>query len=142
IYVREYFPPEYKARMQALVGNLLATYKDSIDGLSWMTPTTKAQAQDKLSKYMTKIGYPDTWRDYSKLEVKAGDAVGNSLRSARFEWNRIAAKAGKPVDRSEWGMTPQTVNAYYNPSLNEIVFPAAILQPPFFDMAADDATNY
>jgi putative endopeptidase len=142
LYVAQYFPPEYKARMQALVGNLLATYKESIDGLTWMTPTTKAQAQDKLSKYMTKIGYPDKWRDYGKLEVKAGDAIGNSQRSARFEWNRIAEKAGKPVDRSEWGMTPQTVNAYYNPSLNEIVFPAAILQPPFFDMAADDATNY
>jgi putative endopeptidase len=142
LYVAQYFPPEHKARMQALVGNLLAAYKESIDGLSWMTPSTKAQAQDKLSKYMTKIGYPDKWRDYGKLEVKAGDAIGNTQRAARFEWNRIAAKAGKPVDRSEWGMTPQAVNAYYNPSLNEIVFPAAILQPPFFDMAADDATNY
>lgn len=142
LYVARYFPPEYKARMQALVGNLLAAYKDSIDGLAWMTPATKAQAQAKLGKYMTKIGYPDQWRDYSKLEVKAGDALGNAQRSARFEWNRIAAKAGKPVDRAEWGMNPQTVNAYYNPSLNEIVFPAAILQPPFFDMAADDATNY
>ncbi|MFO1338662.1 MAG: M13 family metallopeptidase [Burkholderiaceae bacterium] len=142
LYVAQYFPPEYKARMQTLVGNLLATYKESIDGLTWMTPATKAQAQDKLSKYMTKIGYPDQWRDYSKLEVRAGDPLGNSLRSARFEWNRIAVRAGKPVDRAEWGMTPQTVNAYYNPSLNEIVFPAAILQPPFFDMAADDAANY
>ncbi len=142
LYVAQYFPPEYKARMQALVGNLLATYKESIDGLTWMTPATKAQAQDKLAKYMTKIGYPDQWRDYGKLEVRAGDPLGNSLRSARFEWNRIAVRAGKPVDRAEWGMTPQTVNAYYNPSLNEIVFPAAILQPPFFDMAADDATNY
>jgi putative endopeptidase len=142
IYVAQYFPPEYKARMQTLVANLLAAYKDSIDGLTWMTPATKAQAQAKLAKYMTKIGYPDQWRDYSKLDVRAGDALGNAQRSARFEWERIAAKAGKPVDRTEWGMTPQTVNAYYNPSLNEIVFPAAILQPPFFDMAADDATNY
>ncbi|MEK8032259.1 M13 family metallopeptidase [Ideonella sp. DXS29W] len=142
LYVAKHFPPEYKARMQELVNNLLASYKDSIDGLSWMTPATKAQAQAKLSKYMTKIGYPDQWRDYSQLEVRAGDPLGNSQRAARFEWNRIAAKAGKPVDRSEWGMTPQTVNAYYNPSLNEIVFPAAILQPPFFDMAADDAVNY
>jgi putative endopeptidase len=142
LYVARHFPPEHKARMQALVGNLLASYKDSIDGLAWMTPATKAQAQAKLAKYMTKIGYPDKWRDYSALEVRSGDALGNQHRSARFEWNRIAAKAGKPVDRAEWGMTPQTVNAYYNPSLNEIVFPAAILQPPFFDMAADDAVNY
>jgi putative endopeptidase len=142
VYVERYFPPAYKARMQELVKNLLASYGESIDGLSWMTPSTKAQAKDKLSKYMTKIAYPDVWRDYSKLEVKAGDAVGNRARSGRFEWERIAQRAGKPVDRAEWGMTPQTVNAYYNPSLNEIVFPAAILQPPFFDMAADDAVNY
>ncbi|HEX5683497.1 MAG TPA: M13 family metallopeptidase [Ideonella sp.] len=142
LYVAKHFPPEYKARMQELVGNLLASYKESIDGLTWMTPATKAQAQAKLAKYMTKIGYPDQWRDYSKLEVRSGDALGNAQRASRFEWNRIAAKAGKPVDRAEWGMTPQTVNAYYNPSLNEIVFPAAILQPPFFDMAADDAVNY
>ncbi len=142
IYVAQYFPPEYKARMQALVGNLIAAYRESIDGLTWMTPATKAQAQAKLAKYMVKIGYPDQWRDYSRLDVRAGDALGNVMRSARFEWDRIAAKAGKPVDRAEWGMTPQTVNAYYNPTLNEIVFPAAILQPPFFDMAADDAANY
>jgi putative endopeptidase len=142
VYVAKHFPPEYKTRMQALVGNLLAAYKESIDGLTWMTPATKAQAQDKLSKYMTKIGYPDQWRDYSKLDVRAGDALGNAQRSGRFEWERVAAKAGKKVDRAEWGMTPQTVNAYYNPTLNEIVFPAAILQPPFFDMAADDAANY
>jgi len=142
LYVERHFPVAYKARMQTLVGNLLATYRESIDALTWMTPATKAQAQDKLAKYMTKIGYPDQWRDYSRLVVKPGDALGNSARSARFEWERVAAKAGKPVDRSEWGMTPQTVNAYYNPTLNEIVFPAAILQPPFFDMAADDATNY
>lgn len=142
LYVAKHFPPEAKARMQTLVGNLLAAYKDSIDGLAWMTPATKAQAQDKLAKYMTKIGYPDTWRDYSQLEVRAGDALGNAQRSGRFEWQRVAAKVGKPVDRAEWGMTPQTVNAYYNPTLNEIVFPAAILQPPFFDMQADDAVNY
>jgi len=142
LYVAKHFPPAYKARMQELVGNLLASYKESIDGLAWMTPATKAQAQDKLAKYMVKIGYPDVWRDYSKLDVRAGDALGNALRSARFEWERVAAKAGKKVDRAEWGMTPQTVNAYYNPTLNEIVFPAAILQPPFFDMGADDAVNY
>lgn len=142
VYVERHFPPAFKARMQELVANLLASYGESIDGLAWMTAETKAQAKDKLSKYMTKIGYPDTWRDYSKLEVRIGDAVGNRARSGRFEWERIAKRAGKPVDRAEWGMTPQTVNAYYNPSLNEIVFPAAILQPPFFDMGADDAVNY
>ncbi|GAA5176291.1 M13 family metallopeptidase [Niveibacterium umoris] len=142
VYVARHFPPAYKARMQELVANLMKAYGQSIDGLTWMSPTTKLQAKDKLSKYMTKIGYPDTWRDYSKLTVKEGDAFGNRERSGQFEWQRIAAKAGKPVDRGEWGMTPQTVNAYYNPSLNEIVFPAAILQPPFFDMTADDAANY
>ncbi|MBV8604808.1 MAG: M13 family metallopeptidase [Pelomonas sp.] len=142
VYVGRYFPADYKARMQKLVDNLLATYKTSIDGLSWMTPETKAAAQAKLAKYTTKIGYPDKWRDYSKLEVKPGDAVGNRRRAEAFEWARQVARAGKPVDRSEWGMTPQTVNAYYNPLFNEIVFPAAILQPPFFDMAADDAVNY
>jgi len=142
VYVTRYFPAADKARMLELVNNLLASYKESIDKLSWMTPATKAQAQDKLSKYMVKIGYPDVWRDYSKLEVRAGDPVGNSLRAANFEWQRQAAKASKPVDRREWLMTPQTVNAYYNPTLNEIVFPAAILQPPFYNTKADDATNY
>ena len=142
VYVVRHFPPAYKARMQELVQNLLATYGESINGLSWMSAETKAQARDKLSKYMTKIGYPDVWRDYGALDVKAGDAVGNRARSGRFEWLRQAVRVGQPVDRSEWGMTPQTVNAYYNPSLNEIVFPAAILQSPFFDMAADDAINY
>jgi putative endopeptidase len=142
IYVAKHFSPAHKARMQALVNNLLAAYKQSIDGLSWMTPATKAEAQAKLAKYTTKIGYPEQWRDYSRLDVRGSDALGNSLRAGRFEWERRAAKAGRPVDRAEWGMTPQTVNAYYNGSLNEIVFPAAILQPPFFDMSADDAANY
>ena len=142
IYVARHFPAEHKARMQELVKNLLAAYRESIDGLTWMTPATRAQAQEKLSKYATKIGYPDRWRDYSRLQVREGDAFGNDQRAARFDWERTAAKAGKKVDRGEWGMTPQTVNAYYNPSSNEIVFPAAILQPPFFDMAADDAVNY
>ena len=142
LYVALHFTPEHKARMQLLVDNLLAAYQASIEGLHWMSPQTKALAQDKLSKYSIKIGYPDQWRDYSGLTVKPGDAFGNAQRSAIFEWRRLAAKAGKPIDRSEWSMTPQTVNAYYNPSLNEIVFPAAILQPPFFDMAADDAANY
>ncbi|WP_431100455.1 M13 family metallopeptidase [Roseateles noduli] len=142
VYVTRYFPAADKARMVELVNNLLASYKESIDKLSWMTPSTKAQAQDKLSKYMVKIGYPDVWRDYAALEVKAGDAVGNNLRASTFEWKRQAAKASKPVDRREWLMTPQTVNAYYNPTLNEIVFPAAILQPPFYNTKADDAVNY
>ncbi|TXD83242.1 M13 family metallopeptidase [Mitsuaria sp. TWR114] len=142
VYVKRYFPAADKARMLQLVNNLLASYKESIDKLSWMTPATKAQAQDKLSKYMVKIGYPDVWRDYGALEVKAGDPVGNNLRAATFEWKRQAAKASKPVDRREWLMTPQTVNAYYNPTLNEIVFPAAILQPPFYSTKADDAVNY
>jgi len=142
VYVKRYFPAADKARMVQLVDNLLGAYKDSIDKLSWMTPATKAQAQDKLSKYMVKIGYPDVWRDYGALDVKAGDPMGNGLRAATFEWKRQAAKASKPVDRREWLMTPQTVNAYYNPTLNEIVFPAAILQPPFYNTKADDAVNY
>jgi putative endopeptidase len=142
VYVAKHFPPAYKARMQELVANLLAAYRDSIDGLTWMGPQTKLQAKEKLAKYMPKIGYPDKWRDYGRLEVREGDAFGNAIRAGRFDYERVAAKAGHPVDRAEWGMTPQTVNAYYNPSLNEIVFPAAILEPPFFDMAADDAVNY
>ena len=142
VYVARHFPPVYKARMVELVANLMTSYGDSIDGLAWMSPATKTAAKDKLSKYSVKIGYPDVWRDYSKLDVRAADAFGNRARSGRFEWARVAQRAGKPVNRSEWRMTPQTVNAYYNPSMNEIVFPAAILQPPFFDMAADDAVNY
>ena len=142
VYVAKYFPPAYKARMEELVGNLMKTYAKSIDGLTWMSPETKKQAQVKLSKYMTKIGYPDKWRDYSKLEIKAGDPLGNAARAARFEHERQTRRLGQKVDRAEWGMTPQTVNAYYNPSFNEIVFPAAILQPPFFNMEADDAANY
>lgn len=141
-YVARYFPADHKARMQTLVANLLQAYGESIDGLSWMSPTTKVKAREKLAKYTTKIGYPDTWRDYSGLVVKDGDPVGNAERAGLFEHLRVVAKMGKPVDRSEWLMSPQTVNAYYNPAMNEIVFPAAILEPPFFDMAADDAANY
>ena len=142
VYVAQYFPPAYKARMVQLVDNLMKAYAASIDGLTWMSPETKKAAHEKLSKYGIKIGYPDVWRDYSKLQVAAGDPVGNDERAARFEYRRQAVRSGQPVDRTEWGMTPQTVNAYYNPSMNEIVFPAAILQPPFFDMKADDAVNY
>lgn len=142
VYVARHFPPENKARMQLLVSNLLAAYGESIDGLTWMSPPTRQLARDKLSRYVQKIGYPETWRDYSKLEVRDGDAFGNAARAGRFEWERLARKAGQPVDRREWLLTPQNVNAYYNPSLNEVVFPAAILEPPFFDMGADDAVNY
>jgi putative endopeptidase len=142
LYVQRHFPPAYKARMQQLVDNLMAAYRGSIDGLSWMGPETKQRAQAKLARYSTKIGYPEVWRDYSALQVKPGDAFGNRLRAGRFEWERRARQVGGPVDRREWHMTPQTVNAYYNPVANEIVFPAAILEPPFFDMKADDAYNY
>ena len=142
VYVSEYFPPAYKARMVELVDNLMKAYAQSIDGLSWMSPATKVEAHTKLSKYGIKIGYPDHWRDYSALDVKAGDALGNSVRASQFEYHRQVVRNTKPVDRTEWGMTPQTVNAYYDGTKNEIVFPAAILQPPFFDMKADDAANY
>ncbi len=142
VYVQQYFPPAYKARMVELVNNLLKTYSTSIDSLTWMTPTTKAAAHEKLAKYGVKIGYPDVWRDYSQLEVKAGDPIGNDVRASRFEYHRQVVRNGKPVDRTEWDITPQTVNAYYDPTKNEVVFPAAILQPPFFDMKADDAVNY
>ncbi|ATP28567.1 peptidase M13 [Chromobacterium violaceum] len=142
LYVAKYFPPENKRKMEELVGNLMQAYRQSIDGLSWMSPATKEAAQVKLSKYMLKIGYPDHWRDYSGLELKADDLVGNVKRANRFDYQWQLSHLGKPVDRTEWGMTPQTVNAYYNPSQNEIVFPAAILQPPFFNAAADDAANY
>ena len=142
VYVSKYFPPAYKARMVELVDNLLKTYSVSIDNLTWMSPTTKVEAHAKLAKYGVKIGYPDVWRDYGALEVKAGDAIGNGIRAAQFEYHRQAVRNGGKVDHTEWGMTPQTVNAYYDPSKNEVVFPAAILQPPFFDMKADDAVNY
>ncbi|GAB3407458.1 M13 family metallopeptidase [Massilia agilis] len=142
LYVAEYFPPERKARMEALVKNLLAAYKQSIDKLDWMSPATKKEAQAKLAKFTPKIGYPNKWKDYSKLVVAKDDLVGNVMRSRAVEYDRELSKLGRPIDRDEWGMTPQTINAYYNPEMNEIVFPAAILQPPFFDASADDAVNY
>jgi len=142
LYVKEHFPAERKARMEVLVKNLLAAYKSSIDTLDWMSPATKKEAQAKLAKFTPKIGYPNKWKDYSALTVKREDLVGNVMRSREVEYNRELNKLGKPIDREEWGMTPQTINAYYNPELNEIVFPAAILQPPFFDAKADDAVNY
>jgi predicted metalloendopeptidase len=141
-YVAKHFPAERKARMEELVKNVTAAYKQSIDELDWMTPATKVEAQAKLAKFVPKVGYPNKWRDYSKLSIRKDDLVGNVKRASEFGYNRNIAKLGKPIDREEWGMTPQTVNAYYSSSMNEIVFPAAILQPPFFDMRADDAVNY
>ncbi|WP_373896851.1 M13 family metallopeptidase [uncultured Massilia sp.] len=141
-YVAQYFPPERKARMEELVKNVLAAYKESIDGLDWMSPETKKEAQAKLATFNPKIGYPSKWRDYTRLAIKKDDLVGNVQRAAIFAHERNVNKLGKPIDREEWGMTPQTVNAYYNSRMNEIVFPAAILQPPFFNAQADDAANY
>ena len=142
IYVEKHFPPQAKERMKTLVANLVEAYRESISGLEWMSPETRKKALEKLDKFTPKIGYPDKWRDYASLEIKRDDLVGNMRRAHEFELKRNFNKLGKPVDKSEWFMTPQTVNAYYNPGLNEIVFPAAILQPPCFDLAADDAVNY
>jgi putative endopeptidase len=142
IYVSKYFTPETKAQADQLVHNLLTAMGQRLDALTWMSDETKAKAKAKLATYNPKIGYPKKWKDYSKLEIVAGDPVGNASRAAAFEYDRRLAHLGQPVDRDEWGMTPMTVNAYYNPVLNEIVFPAAILQPPFFDPNADDAVNY
>ena len=142
LYVDKYFPPEHKARVEALVNNLLAAYKADIDTLDWMGPETRQAAQAKLAKIAVKIGYPAKWRDYSKLDIAKDDLVGNVKRGNTFEYERNIAKLGQPIDRGEWGMTPQTINAEYNPEMNSIEFPAAILQPPFFDANADDAVNY
>ncbi len=142
LYVANNFRPEAKAKMLELVENLRMAYKQAIVDLDWMSELTKQQALDKLSKFTPKVGYPEQWRDYSSLEIKANDLYGNYQRAALFNHARQIAKLGKPLDLSEWIMSPQTVNAYYNPGMNEIVFPAAILQPPFFNMEADDAVNY
>ena len=142
VYVAKHFPPEAKAKMEELVKNLIRAYEISITRLDWMGEETRAEALDKLSKFTPKIGYPDVWRDYSDLDIERGDLVGNIDRSAKMDYERNVNRQGGPVDRTEWGMTPQTVNAYYSPALNEIVFPAAILQPPYFDMTAEDAVNY
>jgi len=141
VYVKRHFPPEAKEHMETLVENLLKAYEVSIKDLDWMSEATKKEALDKLSKFTPKIGYPDKWKSYD-LEVKPDDLFGNLKRSSLMEYNRELAKLGQPIDKDEWGMTPQTVNAYYNPTMNEIVFPAAILQPPFFDLNAEDAVNY
>lgn len=142
VYVKEHFPPEAKERMLELVGNLVAAYEKSIKELDWMGDETRAEALDKLSKFTPMIGYPDKWRDYSALDIEADDFYGNMERASLAEYQRILERQGGPVDRLEWALTPQTVNAYYMPPLNQIVFPAAILQPPFFDLEADDAVNY
>ncbi|SNY60298.1 endothelin-converting enzyme Metallo peptidase. MEROPS family M13 [Arsukibacterium tuosuense] len=142
LYVERHFKPEAKARMEELVANLIKAYEISIKELEWMTEDTKVAALDKLSKFTPKIGYPDKWKDYSALEIKEDDLVGNFIRASHWGYDEMVAKLGQPIDKSEWFMTPQTVNAYYNPVNNEIVFPAAILQPPFFNMDADDAVNY
>ena len=142
LYVKEHFTPDTKAAAETLVRNLLAAMGRHIDALTWMTPATKAQARAKLATFEPKIGYPTRWRDYSAYRVVRGDAYGNALRGDRYLYDRDIAKLGKPIDRTEWNMAPMTINAYYNPLKNEIVFPAAVLQPPFFDAHADPAVNY
>jgi putative endopeptidase len=142
VYVQKYFPPEAKARMENLVANLIEAYRISINELAWMSPETKVKALEKLGKFRPKIGYPDKWRDYSALQTTPADLYGNVGRVVKFQRDHELSKIGKPVDRDEWFMAPQTVNAYYNPVMNEIVFPAAILQPPFFGLDHDDAVNY
>ena len=142
LYVRRHFTPEAKTRVASLVENLRAAYRTRIAHLTWMSEETKQAAFRKLDKFRVKIGYPDKWRDYSTLDIRPGDPVGNRKRAKLWEWRRQIARLDKPTDRDEWGMTPQTVNAYYNSYFNEIVFPAAILQPPYFDADADPAVNY
>ena len=142
VYVAKHFQPEQKQRMEKLVDNLLLAFEQNLNKLDWMSDATKVQAHRKLKSFSVKIGYPNKWRDYSKLDIKDSDLIGNIQRTNSFIYDIEMNKLGKPVDREEWHMLPQTVNAYYNPLSNEIVFPAAILQPPFFDMKADDAVNY
>jgi len=142
LYVERHFSPEAKQRMDRLVGNLLEAFRQGIDSLEWMSPATKAEARAKLAKFTPKIGYPDRWQDYSDLDIQPGDLMGNVRRSAQRGYRRMIDRLDQPVDRHEWMMRPYTVNAYYSPTRNEIVFPAAILQPPFFNPAADDAVNY
>jgi len=142
VYVKRHFPPIAKTQMDVLVENLRSAFKDGIDNLEWMGADTKTEAQDKLRKFNPKIGYPDEWTDYTSLSVDRADLIGTVKSANRWQWEDMIGKLGGPIDRGEWGMNPQTVNAYYRPSLNEIVFPAAILQAPFFDPAADAAVNY
>jgi len=142
LYIEKHFKPEAKARMDALIQNLLAAFKVGIDELEWMSPATKREAQAKLAKFRVKIAYPDRWRDFSALEIKPGDHVGNQMRFRAFQSDESWARLGKPVERWRWGFTPQTVNASYSSTNNEITFPAGILQAPFFNVDADDAINY
>jgi len=142
LYVAKYFPPEAKAKAEELVSNLLKAYDADIRTLAWMTPATREKALDKLHKFHVKIGYPDHWRDYAALVIKRNDLLADVQRGGEFEWNRRLTRLDRPVDKTEWGMSPPTVNAYNNSQFNEIVFPAAIMQPPFFDFHADDAVNY
>jgi predicted metalloendopeptidase len=142
VYVAKYFPPSSKAKMEQLVANLRAALGERIDALDWMTPETKKRAHEKLATFVTKIGYPDKWKDYSTLEIRRGDPIGNAHRASVWDWERQLARLDGPVDKSEWLLMPQEINAYYNPQANEIVFPAAILEPPFFDPNADPAVNY
>ncbi len=142
LYVAQYFPPEAKAKIRQLVDNLLKAYAADISTLSWMSPATRAKALEKIQHFTVKVGYPDKWRDYSDLTIRPGELVQDVVSAEVFEWNRELRRIDAPVDRSEWGMSPPTINAYYNPPMNEIVFPAGILQPPYFDPAADDAVNY
>ncbi len=142
VYVEKYFPPQAKERMLHLVENLQWALQKRIEENNWMSPETKEKAVDKLSSFIVKIGYPDKWRDYSDLHIEKDSYFANIMRASLFENRYQLSKIGKPVDKDTWYMTPQTVNAYYNPSTNEICFPAGILQPPFFDMNADDAFNY
>mgnify|MGYP006373274655 FL=1 len=142
LYVERHFDEDAKAAMDGLVEHLIEAYRESIEQLDWMSPETKVRALEKLDRFTPKIGYPVKWRDYSAITVDSGDLVGNSRQVAEYEFNRELGKVGKPIDRDEWFMTPQTVNAYYNPGFNEIVFPAAILQPPFFDKQVDAAANF
>jgi putative endopeptidase len=142
LYVEKYFPPEAKAHALVMVNHLITALHDDLQTLSWMSPDTRAQATGKLEAFAVKIGYTDKWRDYSELNIDRASYFANQRRAAAFEFGRRLAKIGKPVDRTEWGMTPPTVNAYNNSSMNEIVFPAGILQPPFYDPKADDAVNY
>jgi putative endopeptidase len=142
LYVRKHFTPEAKAQVAALVENLRAAYRTRIARVTWMSEETRQAALRKLDAFRIKIGYPDTWRNYATLEIRSGDPIGNRKRAKTWEWRRRIARLDQPTDRSEWGMTPQTVNAYYNAYFNEIVFPAAILQPPYFDADADPAVNY
>jgi predicted metalloendopeptidase len=142
LFVDKHFPPEAKKRMNELVDNLRAVFKSRLEKVDWMTDETRKKALAKFERFTPKIGYPDKFRDYSTVKLRADDYLGNVHRASEFEQKRNWARIGKEVDRSEWGMTPPTVNAYFNPVFNEIVFPAGILQPPFFDQDADDAVNY